>query len=104
MAEIAGRLGCDRQGACHELRSVRAATRDDLDIGEAAHLGAQLPLVVRGICCEGFAPAGMPATDRSREALLDRVCALLAADVNAAARRGRAQGRLTPWRPPGSSP
>lgn len=102
MAEIAGRLGCDRQGACHALRSVRAATRDDLDIGEAAHLGAQLPLVVRGICREGFAPAGMPATDRSREAFLDRARALPAADVNAAARR--AQGRLTPWRPPGSSP
>ncbi len=83
LSAIASELGSDRQGAYQALRAVLAATRDNLNVGEAAHLGAQLPLVVRGIYYEGFAPAKMPARDRSRDAFLDRVRALLAADVDA---------------------
>ena len=41
-------LGTDRQAAWHALGAVLRALRDRLPIELAAHLGAQLPLLVRG--------------------------------------------------------
>jgi len=51
-----GEMGPDRQRAHHALRAVRHALRDRLPLHLAAHLGAQLPLLVRGIYYDSWHP------------------------------------------------
>ncbi len=63
----------DRQQAYLALRAVLHALRDNLTVEEAAHLGAQLPMLVRGIYYEGYNPAKTPARERSRQAFFDHV-------------------------------
>jgi uncharacterized protein (DUF2267 family) len=46
--EIMEELAADRQAAWHALGAVLRALRDRLPIELGAHLGAQLPLLVRG--------------------------------------------------------
>jgi uncharacterized protein (DUF2267 family) len=71
--EIMQAVGPDRQCAYHTLRSVLHALRDRLTVDQAAHLSAQLPMVVRGIYYEGYHPARMPETWRTEEEFLARV-------------------------------
>lgn len=61
----------DPQDAYHALRAALHALRDHLPVEEVAHLGAQLPLLVRGIYYEGWRP-GAPH-DRDLELALDEV-------------------------------
>ena len=49
------------------------ALRDRLTPGEAAQLGAQLPLLVRGLYYEGWRPAAEPWKERHGEGFLARV-------------------------------
>jgi uncharacterized protein (DUF2267 family) len=42
------------------LRAVLLTLRDRLTVEEAAHLGAQLPLLVRGIFYDGWDPSRVP--------------------------------------------
>ena len=67
----------DRQQAYLALRAVLHALRDNLTVEEAAHLGAQLPMLVRGIYYESWNPARVPARERSRQAFLDHVGRIL---------------------------
>jgi len=46
--EIMDVIGPDRQVAWHALGAVLRTLRDRLPLGLAAHLGSQLPLLVRG--------------------------------------------------------
>ena len=46
------------------LRSVLHALRDHLPIEEATDLGAQLPMLVRGLYYEGWTLTGKPIRDR----------------------------------------
>jgi uncharacterized protein (DUF2267 family) len=74
MHEIADRLGCDRKTAWHVLGGVLGALRDRLPNEVAANLGAQLPLLVRGIYYEGYRPQQHPHGARTLDAFLATVC------------------------------
>jgi uncharacterized protein (DUF2267 family) len=71
--EIMETTGPDRQVAWHLLRAVLHALRDRLPIGLMAHLGAQLPLLVRGVYYDQWNVSEEHLKQRSREEFLDRV-------------------------------
>jgi len=71
----------DRHKAYRALRVVLHALRDRLPVDEAAHLSAQLPLLVRGVFFEGWHPAGTPVPVRSRDEFLSSVASAFASDV-----------------------
>jgi uncharacterized protein (DUF2267 family) len=67
LKEICEEIGPDRQIAWHVLGSTLRALRDRLQPELAAHLGAELPLVVRGAYYDRYRPAEQPRLTRSRE-------------------------------------
>ena len=71
--EIMARLGPDRRLAWHTLGAVLRSLRDRLPLGEAAHLGAQLPLLVRGLYYGEWHPASGIRKDRHLEVFLAHV-------------------------------
>ena len=54
----------ERHDAYGGLRAVLHVLRDRLTPEQAVHLGAQLPILVRGIYYEGWRLAGKPADER----------------------------------------
>ena len=75
--EIMDATGEDRQAAWHALGAVLRALRDRLPIEVAMHLGAQLPLLVRGTYAEQWHLAGASAPVRGMEEFLDLVASHL---------------------------
>jgi uncharacterized protein (DUF2267 family) len=71
--EIMAKLGPDRQVAWHVLGAVLHALPDRLQIGLAVHLGAQLPLLVRGLYYDQWHPSEQTLKERSAEQFLDHV-------------------------------
>src|SRR5687767_7716576 len=65
--EIMDRLGPDRQVAWKVLSTVLHRLRDRLPVDLAAHLGAQLPLLIRGVYYDQFTPAKLPTDCNSPE-------------------------------------
>jgi uncharacterized protein (DUF2267 family) len=71
--EIGARIGADRQLAWRALGAVLHALRDRVPLELAAHVGAQLPLLVRGLYYDGWRPSEQPERTRTLEGFLDRV-------------------------------
>jgi uncharacterized protein (DUF2267 family) len=70
----------DEQKAYAVLRGVLHQLRDRMPVEEAAHLGAQLPTLVRGVYFEAFSPAHMPEKQRNEGAFLQRVSERMSRD------------------------
>jgi uncharacterized protein (DUF2267 family) len=68
----------DEAEALSVLRAVLHQLRDRLTPDEAIDLGAQLPLIARGIYYEGWQPSKTPGKARSQDEFLQGVAAQLA--------------------------
>ena len=75
--EIMESLGPDRQVAWRVLSAVLRKLRDYLPAGLAAHLGAQLPLLVRGAYYDHYQPAREYSRPQNGEAFLAEIAAEL---------------------------
>ena len=71
--EIMETCGADRHVAWHVLGAVLRPLRDRLPVGLAAHLGAQFPILVRGLYYDQWHPAGDPDRFRTLDEFLERV-------------------------------
>lgn len=70
--EITSRMGWDdREKGYRLLRLCLHAIRDRMPVGEAAHLSAQLPLLLRGVFFEGWRPAKVPLPVHTVDEFLD---------------------------------
>ena len=63
----------DERAPYSVLRSVLHQLRDRLTPEEAVDLGAQLPLIVRGLYFEGWRPYRVPRKIRSKQKFLDEL-------------------------------
>mgnify|MGYP001445113011 CR=1 FL=1 len=63
----------DEQEAYAVLRGVLHQLRDRLTPQEAIDLGAQLPLIVRGVYYEGWTPSRLPEKVRTQERFFDEL-------------------------------
>jgi uncharacterized protein (DUF2267 family) len=63
----------DRHHAYSALRAVLHAVRDRIGAESAAHLGAQLPMLLRGLYYEGWDPTGKPSKERHEDAFLGHI-------------------------------
>ena len=71
--DLVQRLGWrDRRHAYLALLAAMHALRDSLPREQAAYLGTQLPVLLRGYFYEGWHP-GAPPTGRTRNAFLERI-------------------------------
>jgi uncharacterized protein (DUF2267 family) len=71
--EIMATVGPDRQVAWHVLGVVLRALRDRVPPQLAAHLGAELPLVVRGAYYDQYRPDSAPNRVRDEEEFLAEI-------------------------------
>jgi uncharacterized protein (DUF2267 family) len=67
----------DRHLAYAGLKSTLHALRDRIGPENAVHLGAQLPMLIRGFYYEGWHMAGTPTKERHNEQFFDHVRAEL---------------------------
>jgi uncharacterized protein (DUF2267 family) len=73
LKEIMETVGPDRQVAWRVLNVVLHRLRDQLPVDLAAHLGGQLPLIVRGAYYDQFDPANQPADCDRIEEFVERI-------------------------------
>lgn len=67
-----------RNEAYDALRATLHALRDRIGPENAVHLGAQLPMLIRGLYYEGWHPAGTPTKERHVTDFLDHLSEKLA--------------------------
>ena len=63
----------NKQRSYRLLRRVLHVIRDHLSVDEAAQLGAQLPMLIRGLYFEGWNPSDTPSTLRDPETFIELV-------------------------------
>ena len=68
------------QKACLALRTGLHALRDRLTAEGAVHLGAQLPILIRGVYYEGWKLTGKPVKERHKSEFLDHIAAVFRDD------------------------
>ena len=74
LKDLMERLGTgDRKLACNVLKATLHALRDRIGPENAIHLGAQLPILVRGIYYDGWQFAQTPGKERHKEEFFDYV-------------------------------
>jgi Uncharacterized conserved protein len=73
LKEIMDDHGPDRQVAWHVLSAVLRSLRDRLPPDLSAHLGAQLPLLVRGTYYDQYQPSRQPVRSRTLDEFLSQV-------------------------------
>src|SRR3989304_8653239 len=66
--------------ACLALRTALHALRDRLTVEGAVHLGAQLPILIRGVYYEGWKLTGKPVKERHKSEFLDHIAAVFRDD------------------------
>ncbi|WEX74103.1 DUF2267 domain-containing protein [Sinorhizobium numidicum] len=71
--EIMAELGPDRQVAWHVLGAVLRALRNRLPVSLSAHLGSQLPMLIRGVYYDQWQPEHQPNDARSLDQFLQEV-------------------------------
>ena len=71
--EISHGLAVDRPTAWHALGAVLHTLRDRLNVDEARHLGAQLPLIIRGLFFDQWGPAHRLSRIKSGDQFINRV-------------------------------
>ena len=71
--ELMAEIGPDRQVAWHVLGVVLRGVRNRIPVPLAAHLGAELPLLVRGLYYDQFRPEHQPEHVRSLDEFLERI-------------------------------
>ena len=71
--EIMDVMGPDRQVAWKVLSVVLHKLRDRVPVEVAAHLGAQLPLLVRGVYYDQYQPAKQPTDCKNIEEFVEEV-------------------------------
>jgi uncharacterized protein (DUF2267 family) len=72
--EVERRLGWDSKPRAYRLlRAVLQALRDHLQVNEAADLGAQLPVLIRGLYYDQWQPAKTPLKERDLDSFLARI-------------------------------
>ena len=72
IGSLAARAHLDKGDAYKAIRAVLLTLRDRLPMEEAVHLGAQLPMMLRGLYYEGWKPSQTPIK-LSREEFLQAV-------------------------------
>jgi uncharacterized protein (DUF2267 family) len=76
-----GELGIgNRSAAFAALRASLHALRDRVGVENAAHLGAQMPMLLRGAFYEGWRPSSTPTRERHLDDFINHVQAELPAD------------------------
>jgi len=74
LKELMGCMGTDdRRLAYRALRAVVHALRDRIGPENAVHLGAQLPMLVRGLYYDGWKMDPEPTRERHKQAFLQHV-------------------------------
>lgn len=72
--ELAHELGWENKHQVFQgLRATLHALRDRLTVEEAAHLGAQLPILLGGFYYENWRPSATPTKDRTKDAFLSHI-------------------------------
>jgi uncharacterized protein (DUF2267 family) len=73
LKDLMEHLGIDRRHAYKVLSATLHAVRDRIGPESAVHLGAQLPILMRGFYYEGWHLAGSPPKLRHKQDFLDYV-------------------------------
>lgn len=87
LARIAGDLDTDVVAAMRALRAWLHVVRDRTSVENAAHLGAQLPELIRGMFYEGWVPSRVPVTHEATALITDfsRIAAVAPHEVSTVA-------------------